>query len=45
MGGVHMSLLDGSVKFVRDEIDQTTMAYLVSINDGHTIQHDKAFGQ
>jgi prepilin-type N-terminal cleavage/methylation domain-containing protein len=45
MGGVHMSLLDGSVKFVRDGIDETTMAYMISINDGHTIQHDKAFGQ
>jgi prepilin-type N-terminal cleavage/methylation domain-containing protein len=45
MGGVHMTLLDGSVKFCRDGIDEATMAYMISINDGHTIQHDKAFGQ
>ncbi len=45
MSGVHMSLLDGSVRYVNDSIDETTMAYMISINDGHVVQVDKVLGQ
>lgn len=44
-GGVHLSLLDGSVRFINDSIDEVTMAYMVSINDGHVVQVDKVLGQ
>lgn len=44
-GGVHMSLLDGSVRFVGNAVDETTMAYMISINDGHVVQTNKVFGQ
>jgi hypothetical protein len=39
-----MTLLDGSVHFVNDEVDEVTMAYIVSINDGHVVQTNKVFG-
>ena len=34
IGGVHVSLLDSSIRFISDDIDEYTMAYLVSIEDG-----------
>ena len=43
-GGVHMTLLDGSVRFVRNEVDEVAMAYLVCINDGQVVPHDKVLG-
>ncbi len=33
-GGVNVSYLDGSAKFLSDDVDVYLMAYLVSINDG-----------
>jgi prepilin-type processing-associated H-X9-DG protein len=36
-GGVYASFLDGRVVFVPDNIDEYTMAYLVSPNDGQTV--------
>jgi prepilin-type N-terminal cleavage/methylation domain-containing protein/prepilin-type processing-associated H-X9-DG protein len=36
-GGVDVALLDGHVGFLLDNIDEMTMAYLVSSNDGQTI--------
>ena len=36
-GGVNVSLMDGSVRFVVDGIDHVAMAYLVSINDGQAL--------
>jgi hypothetical protein len=44
-GGVHMSLLDGSVRFVNDQVDEITMAYMISINDGQVVQHEKVMGR
>lgn len=35
VGGVNVSLMDGSVRFVIDDVDHIAMAYAVSINDGH----------
>ena len=35
LGGVNVSLMDGSVRFVVDEVDHVAMAYSVSVNDGH----------
>ena len=35
-GGVNMALLDGSVHFLRNDIDEIAMSYLISIDDGHT---------
>jgi hypothetical protein len=43
-GGVYISLMDGSVRFIRDDVDQITMSYLVSINDGQVIQATKVLG-
>jgi prepilin-type N-terminal cleavage/methylation domain-containing protein len=40
-GGVHVTLMDGSVRFMSNNVDETTMAYLISINDGHVVQVDK----
>jgi prepilin-type N-terminal cleavage/methylation domain-containing protein/prepilin-type processing-associated H-X9-DG protein len=34
-GGVLVAFLDGHVEFLLDEIDEYTMAYMISINDGH----------
>jgi hypothetical protein len=39
VGGVNAAVLDGSVHFLRDNIDEIVMAYLVAINDG---QHETA---
>ena len=35
VGGVNVAYVDGHAAFVRNEIDEFSMAYLVSINDGH----------
>lgn len=40
-GGVHIALMDGSVRFANDQVDEITMAYLISINDGHVVELDK----
>ena len=40
LGGVNVSLMDGSVKFVVDEVDHISMAYSVSINDGYADRVD-----
>ncbi|MEX2176037.1 MAG: DUF1559 domain-containing protein [Pirellulaceae bacterium] len=37
-GGVQAVYVDGHVSFVPNEIDAVTMAYLVSIEDGHPVQ-------
>jgi prepilin-type N-terminal cleavage/methylation domain-containing protein len=44
-GGVHMTLLDGSVRFVTNNVDEVTVAYMISINDGQVVQHDRVFGR
>jgi prepilin-type N-terminal cleavage/methylation domain-containing protein/prepilin-type processing-associated H-X9-DG protein len=36
-GGVHVAFMDGHIGFLPDQIDDYSMAYLVSINDGQTI--------
>lgn len=36
-GGVNVSLMDGSIRFVTDDIDPVSMAYQVSINDGRVV--------
>lgn len=36
-GGVNVVFLDGHVGFLRDSIDERTMAFLISSNDGQTI--------
>lgn len=36
-GGVNVAFLDGHLGFVRDQIDEITMAYLVAIDDGVTV--------
>ncbi len=33
-GGVNSAYLDGSIHFLRDDIDEHVMAYLIAINDG-----------
>ncbi|QEG33542.1 DUF1559 family PulG-like putative transporter [Bythopirellula goksoeyrii] len=35
-GGVDSAYVDGRVEFLSDDIDEYVMAYLISINDGHT---------
>lgn len=35
-GGVNVVSLDGHVDFLLDDIDEYVMAYLISINDGHS---------
>ena len=37
-GGVNVAYLDGHTGFVRDEVDETSFAYRVSINDGQVIE-------
>lgn len=37
LGGVNAAFLDGHVTFLRDEIDELAMAYLVYIRDGQTV--------
>jgi prepilin-type N-terminal cleavage/methylation domain-containing protein/prepilin-type processing-associated H-X9-DG protein len=34
-GGVLVAFLDGHVEFLLDEVEEFTMAYMISINDGH----------
>ncbi|HTN77892.1 MAG TPA: DUF1559 domain-containing protein, partial [Pirellulaceae bacterium] len=36
-GGVLITLMDGSVRFLADNVDQINMAYMVSINDAHVV--------
>jgi hypothetical protein len=36
-GGVHLSMLDGSSKFVSDQVDEIAMAYAVAIDDGQAL--------
>lgn len=36
-GGVYMTFGDSSVHFLVDEVEENLMAYLVSINDGQTL--------
>lgn len=40
-GGVYCTLMDGSVRFLSDSVDQIGMAYLICINDGKVIAHDQ----
>jgi prepilin-type processing-associated H-X9-DG protein len=37
IGGVNIAMLDGSVTFLRDDVDDYVMAYSVSINDGQSV--------
>jgi len=37
VGGVHVALADGSVRFVSENIDQTTYLHLLAIGDGNVI--------
>ncbi|MEA1950875.1 MAG: DUF1559 domain-containing protein [Planctomycetota bacterium] len=34
-GGVNVAFVDGHVEFISDEINEITMAYMISINDGN----------
>lgn len=43
-GGVHVTLMDGSVRFINDAVDEVTMAYLICINDGQVVQLNKVLG-
>jgi prepilin-type processing-associated H-X9-DG protein len=36
-GGVNAAFVDGSVHFVTDGIDEVTMAYLISVDDGQAV--------
>ncbi len=38
VGGVMAAAMDGHVRFLVDEIDPELLAYMISINDGHSIQ-------
>ena len=40
-GGVNTTFVDGHVTFLRNDIDEVTMAYLISINDGQTLDVSK----
>lgn len=40
-GGVHAALMDGSVRFANDEVDEITMAYMISVNDGRVVSLEK----
>jgi prepilin-type processing-associated H-X9-DG protein len=37
-GGVNATFVDGHVAFVSDQVDELTMAYLISIQDGKAVQ-------
>ena len=37
-GGVNIAFVDGHVALVAEQIDETTMAYLISIEDGQAVQ-------
>ena len=39
--GVNTAFVDGHVTFLRDEVDEVTMAYLISINDGQVLNVSK----
>jgi prepilin-type N-terminal cleavage/methylation domain-containing protein/prepilin-type processing-associated H-X9-DG protein len=39
-GGVNATFMDGHAGFIRNEIDDYVMAYLISINDGHPVKLD-----
>jgi len=39
-GGVHVAYLDGHTGFLSDDVDEVSMAYLISINDGQIGQYD-----
>lgn len=36
-GGVNVIFMDGHTGFLLDNVDETVMAYLISINDGHIV--------
>jgi prepilin-type N-terminal cleavage/methylation domain-containing protein/prepilin-type processing-associated H-X9-DG protein len=36
-GGVNVVFMDGHVGFLKNEVDEITMAYMISINDGHSV--------
>lgn len=40
IGGVNVGLMDGTVRFVTDDVDPVAMAYQVSINDGNATAID-----
>ena len=40
-GGVNTFFLDGHVRFLPDNIDETVMAYTISINDGQVVNIDE----
>jgi len=37
-GGVNATYVDGHIAFVSDQVDEVTMAYLISIEDGQAVQ-------
>jgi len=39
-GGVNVAYLDGHTGFLGDDVDAYSMAYRISINDGHADDHD-----
>lgn len=39
-GGVNAGYVDGHVSFLRDDVDEYTMLYLIGINDGEFSRHD-----
>jgi len=39
-GGVHVAYLDGHTGFLSDEVDEFSMAYRISINDGQSNDYD-----
>jgi prepilin-type processing-associated H-X9-DG protein len=41
-GGVNVVFLDGHVGFLPDKVDERTMGYLISSNDGQTIDISQA---
>jgi prepilin-type processing-associated H-X9-DG protein len=41
MGGVNVAFLDGRISFLSDDIDELTMAYLISSNDGQSVDLSK----
>jgi len=39
-GGVHVAYLDGHTSFLSDDVDELSMAYRISINDGQSSDYD-----
>jgi prepilin-type processing-associated H-X9-DG protein len=39
-GGVNVAFMDGRLGFLTDDVDEYTMAYLVSANDRKPVSHD-----